>query len=295
MLEVDPVAEHGPELRRSQEPDHDGGAGEGHQRARHHGRRLVRVRLAAVPAEEREQDAAGHVERRHHGDREQHEEEPGPVLPRAHEQLVLRPEACEREDAGERGRADQERPERDGHVVLQPAHVAHVVRVDRVDHRPGPEEEQRLEERVGEQVEEPGGDALGSEGQTGHHVGQLRQRGVREHPLDVVLHEGEERGPERRDRRDHAHDREHERVGMDEDLEHPPDQVDARRHHRRGVDQGGDGRGAGHRIGQPDVQGELGGLADRAPEQQERRRRDEGRGDPRLGRSSRRSRRCSSS
>ena len=36
----------------------------------------------------------------------------------------------------------------------KPAHVAHVVGVDRVDHRARAQEQQRLEERVREQVEE---------------------------------------------------------------------------------------------------------------------------------------------
>ena len=46
--------------------------------------------------------------------------------------------------------------------------------------------------------------------------------------------------------------------------------VNARRHHRRGVDQGGDRRRAFHRIRQPDVERELRRFADRAAEDQER-------------------------
>ena len=54
-----------------------------------------------------------------------------------------------------------------------------------VDHRPGAEEQQRLEEGVGEQVEQPGGVGAGAHG--GDHVAELRQRRVGEHLLDVVL------------------------------------------------------------------------------------------------------------
>ena len=58
-----------------------------------------------------------------------------------------------------------------------------------VAHRAGAEEEERLEERVGEEVEhrrDPRADA-----ERHHHVAELADRGVREHLLDVVLHERE--------------------------------------------------------------------------------------------------------
>ena len=48
----------------------------------------------------------------------------------------------------------------------------------------------------------------------------------------------------------------------------PDHQVDAGGDHGRGVDQRGDRRRAGHGVGQPDEQRELGRLADRADEQQ---------------------------
>ena len=49
------------------------------------------------------------------------------------------------------------------------------------------------------------------------------------------------------------------------------DHVDARRDHRRGVDQRGDRRRAFHRVRQPDVERDLRRLAGRAEEQQQRR------------------------
>ncbi len=45
--------------------------------------------------------------------------------------------------------------------------------------------------------------------------------------------------------------------------------VDAGGHHRRRVDQGGDRRGAGHGVRQPDVERNLGALAGRAGEDRE--------------------------
>ena len=62
----------------------------------------------------------------------------------------------------------------------------------------------------------------------------------------------------------------HGRVVADEQRPAAGDHVDAGRHHRGGVDQGRHGRRAFHRVGQPDVERELGRLAERAEHQQER-------------------------
>jgi len=45
-------------------------------------------------------------------------------------------------------------------------------------------------------------------------------------------------------------------------------EVDAGGDHRGGVDERGDGRRAGHRVRQPDVQGELRGLAEETAHQE---------------------------
>ena len=50
---------------------------------------------------------------------------------------------------------------------------------------------------------------------------------------------------------------------------HARDQVDARGDHRRGVDQRGDRRRALHGVREPGVQRDLGGLRERADEQQD--------------------------
>ena len=57
------------------------------------------------------------------------------------------------------------------------------------------------------------------------------------------------------------------RVG--EDRAGPGDEVDAGVDHRRGVDQGRDRGRALHRVRQPDVERELGALADGAAEDQQ--------------------------
>ena len=62
----------------------------------------------------------------------------------------------------------------------------------------------------------------------------------------------------------------HGRRGELEKRRAAGDQVDAGGDHGGGVDQGADRGGAFHGVGQPDVQRELGGFADRAAEEQAR-------------------------
>ena len=62
----------------------------------------------------------------------------------------------------------------------------------------------------------------------GQHVGELADRRVGEHPLDVVLGERGQRGAEHRDGGDHRHHGQRRR-GEQEHVVEPGDQVDARR------------------------------------------------------------------
>ena len=123
-----------------------------------------------------------------------------------------------------------------------------------MDDAAGAEEEQRLEEGVGPEVE------VASErrprAERRHHEAQLRAGGVRKHPLDVGLHQAQERG----EGRGHRADPEHaalDPVSLGEEWIGPHHQVHARGHHRRRVEQRRDRRRALHRVGEPDVQWEL--------------------------------------
>src|SRR3954469_5575826 len=110
--------------------------------------------LSAVLAPEDEVAGAGHVGGGHEGaDDTNHEKERIAAAAGAEEDLVLGPEPCEREDPRQRERSDDEGPEGGGHVLPQPTHVAHVVGVHGMDEGAGPEEQKRLEEGVGEEVE----------------------------------------------------------------------------------------------------------------------------------------------
>src|SRR4029453_10102935 len=100
-----------------------------------------RARRVIVPgagpplAEKREVQQPEHVrrgqKRRYDRDEPEHDVAARERLP---ENLVLREEPGQRRNARDRDRADEERPVRDGQVLLEPAHVAQVLlAVERVD------------------------------------------------------------------------------------------------------------------------------------------------------------------
>ena len=134
------------------------------------------------------------------------------------------------------------------------------------DDRAAPEEQQRLERAMGQQMvharrihAEPAGH---------HHVPELADRGVGHYPLDVVLRDRDRR---REDRRESACYRHHIHRGGREIVKgrEPRHHEHARGDHRGRMDQGGDRRGAFHRVRQPDVKRKLGGFAHRPGKQQE--------------------------
>ena len=75
-----------------------------------------------------------------------------------------------------------------GIALPQPAHLAHVLLVmHRGDHRARAEEQQRLEEGMGEEVEHA--EAVAADAEADEHVAELRAGRIGDHPLDVVLDE----------------------------------------------------------------------------------------------------------
>ena len=245
------------------------------------GHRVLRLGVCDVPALElarlghrlAEEDAEDHPERVERGeeggevadDRQHHVA--AAALDREREDLVLREEARHRRHAGQRQRADRERDERERHRLPEAAHaVERLGARHRPDDRAGAHEQQRLEEGVRHQVEEAG--AVGGDRDAQHHVADLRDRGVRDHALEVgdgQRHRGGEQ------QRGAADDRAHVGGGGRE-LEqrvHARDQVDAGGDHRRGVDQGADRSRALHGVREPGVERQLGRLGERADQDQE--------------------------
>ena len=143
----------------------------------------------------------------------------------------------------------------------------------RVHHAAGPEKQQRLEERVREQVKHAGGDARQrARPQPQKHVAQLADRRVGQDAFQVGLRQRNQRGQQGREPADAGHDE----LGVgrgNEQRRTAGHHVDARRDHRGRVDQGADRRGTFHRVGQPDVQRELGTLAAGPQHQQQADRR----------------------
>src|SRR6267143_4500423 len=110
-----------------------------------------------LPIESQEEES-GHVERGHErgakADQPKIREATLGGTPRLPENLVLRKEARQGWDARNRERCDEHRFEGSRNAPAQIAHVAHVLLAAQgMDHRTRTEEEQRLEERVCENVE----------------------------------------------------------------------------------------------------------------------------------------------
>ena len=199
---------------------------------------------------------------------------------RSPEDLVLRPEARQRRRTCDREAGDQEGPPSQRHVLAQPAHVPHVLRlvgvvdasVHRVDHRAGPEEEACFEKRVREDVEKPCGKR--AHANTYEHEPELTDRGIGQHLLQVVLEQTNRCSEQRCCSTNDCH-RRHRRRRHQEHGRRARDQVHTRRHHRGSVNERRNGRGTRHRIRKPDVQRDLRALASSAQKQRpsnERRR-----------------------
>ncbi len=116
---------------------------------------------------------------------------------RGFEDAVLRPEAGKKQrESAQRQHADGVSEKSERHVGPEAAHAANVLLlVAAVNHRARAEKQQRLEKGVRDQVEHAHGDAAQAE--AGHHVAELRNGGVGEDALDVVLRDGDERGKDR--------------------------------------------------------------------------------------------------
>ena len=234
-------------------------------------------RLAAlVLSAERQEQHPADVDcgQQHSGQRRPEDERL--LRPRLQQDLVLAPEAGQREQAHQRHPGYRRRREGNRHVARQAAHLPHVERTCRVVHGAGAQEQQRLEEGVREQVEDRRHDA--ADAQPHHHVAELADRGVGHHPLDVRGHDPHRRPHDRRDG-PYRGDGVEGIVRGGEHGEQPRHQVNARRDHRRGVDQRRDRRRALHRVRQPHVQRELRRLPRRPREDPQREPRHHARAD----------------
>ncbi len=103
-----------------------------------------------------------------------------------------------------------------------------------MDHRTRTEEEQRLEERVCEHVENSRSKRADAKRQ--EHISQLRDSGVGQHAFDVVLHQRNGRSKNGSECADNGHGFHRARSQHEYGIR-ARHHVHARRHHRRGMDQ----------------------------------------------------------
>jgi hypothetical protein len=178
--------------------------------------------------------------------------------PGGDENLVLGEEPRKRWEARDRVDTCEEDPARHPQSAPEATHLPHVLLVvHREDDGAGAEEEQRLEEGVRSEVKDRRRITAAARGE--EHVAELTHRRIGEHLLDVVLRERDRGCHQRGDR---PRPRDHRRsfgCGRVEEAE-AADHVDTRGHHRGCVDQRGDRSRARHRVGQPDVERNLGRL-----------------------------------
>ena len=226
----------------------------------------LRARVAVEGAEDHPERVDRGQERAQVGG---HAEErvPAAAVELQRDDLVLGPEARERRDARQREAADDHAAVGERHHLAEAGHAVEVlVAAHRGDHRAGRHEEQRLEEGVRHQVEHAGG--VRGRGDGHDHVADLRHRRVRDDALEVGHDEADRGRDQQRDRADDRADRGRVRRVLEQRVQ-ARDQVHAGGHHRRRMDQGADRGRALHGVREPGVQRDLGGLGERADQQQD--------------------------
>ena len=232
--------------------------------------------IAPFGTEEGHEDQSPRIEAGH---QRAHHEKPEPDAAAAartgehrFDDRILRQEPGESEmghgnaDPGDRKRADQHHPERCGYPGAERTVVPHVlIMVHRMNDRSSPQEQECLEEGMGEEVEHRR--LVDADAGGGEHVSELGTGRIGDHPLDVVLDEADRGGKERGGHPDHRNDRQCNRCEFEQRRE-PAHQEDPGRNHGGGMDQRRDRRRPLHRIRQPGVQEQLGRLAAGAHEQE---------------------------
>ena len=220
----------------------------------HRRRRFVDMvcgfRAHSRPTEKGEPQEAEHVERREQRGSGRHGVEQRRAATtagkRKPEDFVLGEEARKRRNAGDGGGRHGECNERHRNLARQATHFPDVLfAAHGMDHAAGGQEQARLEKGVG--IEMENGDAVSSDSQRDEHEAELGNGRVREHLLDVGLHDRDRRREKSRER---AH-RSNDGAGlgrMQIDAGKPSHQIHAGSHHRRRMNQRGHRRRSRHRI-----------------------------------------------
>ena len=165
--------------------------------------RLGRRRKPARLAGERQEPHPEHVKRRQdRADGRKHEQQEmlgalADPRQRRRQDRILRVKPAEKRHARDRQRSDQHRVAGARHLLEQAAQDRHLVGVNAVINAAGAQEQKGLEERMGDQVKEPGRPA--ADPQAEHHESELADRRISKHFLVVGLHHRDRRRDEQRD------------------------------------------------------------------------------------------------
>src|SRR4051812_17892748 len=109
----------------------------------------MRMSMTSILAEEREENRAEDVERGHTGRNGAYPKQDWRAVMRREQDGVLAEPAGGKRETRDRQRGREERIKRDRRLLAEPAHILQVLlAAERVDDGSGAEEEQRLEERV---------------------------------------------------------------------------------------------------------------------------------------------------
>ena len=190
-------------------------------------------------------------------------------------------EAVQRRQGGDRDAADQEGERGLRHAVDQAAEMLHVALAGGGQHRAGAEEQQALEHRVVEHVEQrrgqrqrrAGGQPVGAERQRQAEADEddadVLDRVVGEQPLQVVLHQRVEHAEHRGDAAERQHDDAGPPGRRAQQVEDDADEaVDRDLGHHPAHQRGDVARRGGMRQRQPDVQRHQAGLRSGADQRQ---------------------------
>ena len=160
-------------------------------------------------------------------------------------------------------------------MLPEAPHILELIAVDCVDHHPCPQEEQCLEKGMCEQMELGCGEpesvfsAMPRHAQCKHHEADLRHCGVCQYAFDIRLCTGNDGGEQCGESPRVTDPFEECRCRVCKSREKPGHEEYPGDHHGCGMDERRHGRGAFHRIRQPNVQGEHRALAG-APDEHQR-------------------------
>ena len=220
--------------------------------------------------------AEGIGDRKHCPQRGQSRDQPGIAQPGGLRRLIqhhfLGQKAVQRRDARHRQGGHGGNGKGHRHQVAQPAQTADVARMRLVVHDARRHEEGSLETGVVQDVEHGHHGGLGrAKAQQHGDQAQVADRGIGEQRLQIILEQGHNRAQQHRDQPGRGDDvkpfgraRQH--------RPHPRHQEQARLHHGGGMQIGRHRRGRGHRLRQPEVEGELRRFGETAQQDQDQRR-----------------------